>query len=127
MDEIDYDLFTKIDLRVGEIISAEDVEGADKLLCLKIDIGSITKTIFAGIKKFYEPESLLGKKIIVVNNLKSRKMKFGESEGMLLAADNNEKVYLIEIDKDVINGAKIRWQEELYLLKKIIVLDVRYV
>ena len=127
MDEIDYDLFSKIDLRVGEIISAEDVEGADKLLCLKIDIGSITKTIFAGIKKFYEPESLLGKKIIIVNNLKSRKMKFGESEGMLLAADNNEKVYLIEIDKDVINGAKIRWQEELYLLKKIIVLDVRYV
>ena len=127
MDEIDYDLFSKIDLRVGEIISAEDVEGADKLLCLKIDIGSITKTIFAGIKKFYEPESLLGKKIIIVNNLKSRKMKFGESEGMLLAADNDEKVYLIEIDKDVINGAKIRWLEELYLLKKIIVLDVRYV
>jgi len=127
MDEIDYDLFTKIDLRVGEIISAEDVEGADKLLCLKIDIGSITKTIFAGIKKFYEPESLLGKKIIIVNNLKSRKMKFGESEGMLLAADNDEKVYLIEIDKDVINGAKIRWLEELYLLKKIIALDVRYV
>ena len=60
------------------------------------------------IKKFYEPESLLGKKIIIVNNLKSRKMKFGESEGMLLAADNDEKVYLIEIDKDVINGAKIR-------------------
>ena len=108
MDEIDYDLFSKIDLRVGEIISAEDVEGADKLLCLKIDIGSMTKTIFAGIKKFYEPKSLLGKKIIIVNNLKSRKMKFGESEGMLLAADNDEKVYLIEIDKDVINGAKIR-------------------
>ena len=127
MDEIDYDLFSKIDLRVGEIISAEDVEGADKLLCLKIDIGSITKTIFAGIKKFYEPESLLGKKIIIVNNLKSRKMKFGESEGMLLAADNDEKIYLIEIDKDVINGAKIRWLEELYLLKKIIALDVRYV
>ena len=127
MDEIDYDLFSKIDLRVGEIISAEDVEGADKLLCLKIDIGSITKTIFAGIKKFYEPESLLGKKIIIVNNLKSRKMKFGESEGMLLAADNDEKVYLIEIDKDVINGAKIRWLEELYLLKKIIALDVKYV
>ena len=127
MDEIDYDLFSKIDLRVGEIISAEDVEGADKLLCLKIDIGSITKTIFAGIKKFYEPESLLGKKIIIVNNLKSRKMKFGESEGMLLAADNDEKVYLIEIDKDVINGAKIRWQEGLCLLKKIIALDVRYV
>ena len=127
MDEIDYDLFSKIDLRVGEIISAEDVEGADKLLCLKIDIGSITKTIFAGIKKFYKPESLLGKKIIIVNNLKSRKMKFGESEGMLLAADNDEKVYLIEIDKDVINGAKIRWLEELYLLKKIIALDVRYV
>ena len=127
MDEIDYDLFSKIDLRVGEIISAEDVEGADKLLCLKIDIGSITKTIFAGIKKFYEPESLLGKKIIIVNNLESRKMKVGESEGMLLAADNDEKVYLIEIDKDVINGAKIRWLEELYLLKKIIALDVRYV
>ena len=127
MDEIDYDLFSKIDLRVGEIISAEDVEGADKLLCLKIDIGSITKTIFAGIKKFYEPENLLGKKIIIVNNLKSRKMRFGESEGMLLAADNDEKVYLIEIDKDVINGAKIRWQEGLCLLKKIIALDVRYV
>ena len=127
MDEIDYDLFSKIDLRVGEIISAEDVEGADKLLCLKIDIGSITKTIFAGIKKFYEPENLLGKKIIIVNNLKSRKMRFGESEGMLLAADNDEKVYLIEIDKGVINGAKIRWQEKLCLLKKIIALDVRYV
>ena len=74
MDEIDYDLFSKKDLRVGEIISAEDVEGADKFLCLKIDIGSITKTIFAGIKKFYEPENLLGKKIIIVKQLPRNSM-----------------------------------------------------
>lgn len=80
------DDFAKVDLRVATVLHAETVEGADKLLRLRVDIGSEQRTIFAGIRHSYRPEDLVGKQVIVVANLQPRKMRFGVSEGMLLAA-----------------------------------------
>lgn len=84
--QIDIDAFGKVDLRVATVLQAETVEGADRLLRLKVDIGNEQRTIFAGIRQSYAPDDLLGKQVIVVANLQPRKMRFGVSEGMLLAA-----------------------------------------
>jgi len=84
--EITIDDFAKVDLRVATVIQAETVEGADKLLRLRVDIGSEERTVFAGIRESYEPDDLIGKQVIVVANLKPRKMRFGVSEGMILAS-----------------------------------------
>lgn len=98
----------KIELKVGKIVEAQLVEGADKLLQLKVDLGEgRLRNIFAGIKKFYEPQNLLGKKVVVVANLKPRKMKFGISEGMILAAGEQE-LSLIIPEKDIEVGARLR-------------------
>lgn len=87
-DEITFDDFAKVDLRIGVVKSAEFVEGADKLLRLKVDIGREIQ-IFAGVRKAYpEPEALVGKRVLCVANLKPRKMRFGMSEGMLLATSD---------------------------------------
>lgn len=99
--------FQKIDLRVATILEARDVEGADKLLCLRITLGAEERTIFAGIKKQYRPEDLVGKQIIVIANLKPRQMKFGTSEGMLLAASGPEGVFLLSPDQGAVTGQKI--------------------
>lgn len=108
-DEINYEEFSKVDLRVGEIIKAEEVEGADKLLKLDVDIGELgKKEIFAGIKKFYNPDSLIGLKVIIVVNLKPKTMKFGTSSGMALAADSDGKIIIINADKSIINGSKVK-------------------
>ena len=82
---INFDEFINVDLRVARIVDAKDVEEADKLLEIRVDIGSEQRTIFAGIKGYYDPSELIGKLIVVVANLKPRKMRFGVSEGMLLA------------------------------------------
>jgi methionyl-tRNA synthetase len=84
--EITIDDFSKVDLRVATVIQAETVEGADKLLRLRVDIGREERTVFAGIRESYDPDDLLGKQVIVVANLKPRKMRFGVSEGMILAS-----------------------------------------
>ena len=84
--EIDIDAFSRVDLRVATVLQAETVEGADRLLRLRVDVGNEQRTIFAGIRQSYAPEDLLGKQVIVVANLQPRKMRFGVSEGMLLAA-----------------------------------------
>ena len=84
--EITIDDFSKVDLRVATVLQAETVEGADKLLRLRVDIGSEERTVFAGIRESYEPHDLVGKQVIVVANLKPRKMRFGVSEGMILAS-----------------------------------------
>ncbi len=84
--EITIDEFAKVDLRVATVLAAEIVEGADKLLQLRVDIGSEERTVFAGIRESYDPKELVGKQVIVVANLKPRKMRFGTSEGMILAA-----------------------------------------
>ena len=83
---ISIDDFNKLDLRVAKIVKAEHVEGADKLLKLTLDVGGTTRTVFAGIKSAYAPEKLEGQLAVVVANLAPRKMKFGLSEGMVLAA-----------------------------------------
>ena len=107
--EIEYDDFLKVDLRVGEIIEAYDVDGADKLLRLKIDIGELGITeVFAGIKKFYKAEDLVGLKTVVVTNLKPKTMKFGTSSGMVLAADSNGEIIIINADNKIKNGSRIK-------------------
>jgi methionyl-tRNA synthetase len=112
--EIEYDDFIKIDLRVAKIITAEHVEGADKLLKLDLDIGldksggPITRTVFSGIKSAYDPEELVGKLTVVVANLKPRKMKFGLSEGMILAAGpGGEDIWLIEANYGAQPGMRV--------------------
>ena len=112
--EIEYDDFIKIDLRVAKIITAEHVEGADKLLKLNLDIGldksggPITRTVFSGIKSAYDPEELVGKLTVVVANLKPRKMKFGLSEGMILAAGpGGEDIWLIEANYGAQPGMRV--------------------
>ena len=108
MDEINIDDFTKLDLRVAKITSAEAVEEADKLIKINLNIGDFgEKTVFAGIKKFYNPQDLIGKLVVCVNNLKSREMKFGTSEGMILASSNDEGVFLIGSDSGAKPGDKV--------------------
>ena len=85
-DTISFDDFAKIDLRIARIIKAEHVEKADKLLQLTLDLGGETRNVFAGIKSAYAPEDLQGKLTVMVANLAPRKMRFGVSEGMVLAA-----------------------------------------
>ena len=80
-----YDDFAKLDLRVGTIVAAEKVPKADKLLKLQVDLGFETRTIVSGIAEHFQPEHITGKQVVVVANLKPRQMKFGLSEGMILA------------------------------------------
>ncbi len=86
VEQIEFADFAKVDLRIAKIVNAEQVEGADKLIQLTLDIGGETRNVFAGIKAAYSPEALIGKHTVMVANLKPRKMKFGMSEGMVLAA-----------------------------------------
>ena len=108
MDNITFDDFMKLDLRVAEIKACEDVPGADKLYKLIIDLGE-ERTIVAGIKPYYTKEELIGKKIAVVVNLEPRKLRGIESHGMLLAASTEDKssVVLLTLDRDITNGSKI--------------------
>ena len=85
-EEISYDAFAKVDLRVARIVKAAHVDGADKLLHLTLDLGGETRSVFAGIKSAYTPEELEGRLTVMVANLAPRKMRFGVSEGMVLAA-----------------------------------------
>ena len=97
-----------IDLRIARIANAEHVEGADKLLKLTLDIGTETRTVFAGIKAAYQPEHLIGKMTVMVANLKARKMKFGMSEGMVLAAGpGGEELYILEPHEGAKPGMKV--------------------
>lgn len=109
-DIITFDDFAKIDLRIVEIIAAEHVQGADKLLRLTLDLGDgASKQVFAGIKDAYSPEELVGKLTVMVANLAPRKMKFGISEGMVLAAGPGGKdIWLLEPDKGAKPGMKIK-------------------
>ncbi len=106
---INIDQFSAVDLRVAKIIKADDVEGADKLLQLTLDVGDLgTRNVFAGIKSAYKPEDLTDKYIVLVNNLEPRKMKFGISEGMVLASSNDDGIYLVSPDEGAKPGMKVR-------------------
>ncbi|WNB75951.1 methionine--tRNA ligase [Methylomonas koyamae] len=106
---IEIDDFAKIDLRVARIVKAEAVEGAEKLLQLTVDLGSETRNIFAGIKSAYTPEQLEGKLTVVVANLQPRKMRFGTSEGMVLAAGPGGKdIFVLSPDQGAQPGMRIK-------------------
>ncbi len=107
---IEFGDFEKLDLRVAKIINVEEIEGADKLWKLSLNVGELgERTICAGIKQHYSSEELIGKKIIIVANLTPRKMRGVESQGMLLAAsdDEHEKVVLLSVDKEIENGSGV--------------------
>ncbi|MGD8926123.1 MAG: methionine--tRNA ligase, partial [Thioalkalispiraceae bacterium] len=107
--EIEFDDFAKVDLRIAKIVKAEHVEGADKLLQLTLDIGDQTKNVFAGIKSAYQPEDLEGKLTVMVANLKPRKMRFGISEGMVLAAGPGGKdLWILHPDEGAKPGMKVK-------------------
>ncbi len=108
MGEIEFSDWEKLDFRIGEIKSVEDHPKADKLYVLNVDIGGKEITLVAGIREYYKKEDLIGKKIVVFTNLKPAVLRGIKSEGMLLAAENDGKVILLTVDKDIDNGAKIR-------------------
>ena len=107
---INIDDFMKVDLRVAKVIEASHVEGADKLVALKLDVGQMgQKNVFAGIKSAYEPSQLEGKLVVMVQNLAPRKMKFGLSEGMILAAsDSDGGIFVLSPDNGAQPGQKIK-------------------
>jgi|SRR3989338_2421251 len=104
---ISFEDFQKLDLRVGRVLEAERVEGSEKLLKLKIDIGSEQRQIIAGVGINYSPEEMANRDVVVIVNLEPRTLMGLESQGMLLAADNEGPVLLMT-DREVPPGAKIR-------------------
>ncbi|MEY8768063.1 methionine--tRNA ligase [Francisella philomiragia] len=106
--ECTFDDFMKVDLRVARIAEASHVEGADKLLKLILDLGGVTKQVFAGIKSAYKPEDLVGKHTVMVANLAPRKMKFGMSEGMVLAASDGKGIYILEPHEGAQPGMRVK-------------------
>jgi len=105
--EIGYDDFIKVDLRVARIEKAEPVEGAEKLLRLTLDLGSESRQVLSGIKAAYNPEELEGRLTIMVANLAPRKMRFGVSEGMVLAAGDKKGIYLLSPDSGAVPGMRV--------------------
>ncbi len=109
VEQISIDDFARVDLRVARIESAQAVEGADKLLRLVVDLGGETRTVFAGIRQAYEPARLEGRLTVVVANLEPRKMRFGTSEGMVLAAGpGGEDIFLLAPDAGAEPGMKVK-------------------
>jgi len=105
---IGIDTFTQVDLRVGQIVLAERVPNADKLLRLEVDLAEAEpRQLLAGIAEWYAPESLIGQKIIVVSNLQPRRMRGLESRGMLLAADAEGRPMLATVPAETPNGARL--------------------
>jgi len=105
---IGIDEFTKVQLRIAEVLAASTVEGSDKLLKLTLGLGDTQRTVFSGIRKSYSPESLIGKRVVLVANLAPRKMRFGISEGMVLCAtDENDRVFLLTADDGAAGGMPI--------------------
>lgn len=101
--------FLKTDLRVAEVKQAEKVEGADKLLKLQVEIAGVPRQIVAGIAQHYKPEELVGRKVVVVANLKPAKIRGVESNGMLLAASNETGLSIVTLDRpDLATGAKVK-------------------
>ncbi len=107
-EECTFDDFMKVDLRVGKVLEAAIVEGADRLINLKIDIGGEIRNVLAGIRSAYEPETLVGRHVVVAANLKPRKMKFGTSEGMVLAAGpGGKEIFVISADDGAEPGMRV--------------------
>jgi len=109
MDNVKFEDWAKLDLRVAEILEAEEVEGADKLYKLKVDLGTETRTLMAGLKQHYSKDDLEGKRCIVFTNLEPRTIRGVESKGMVLAAVNGDgsEVKLINPNGDIELGSKV--------------------
>ncbi len=105
---ISFEDFQKIDLRVAKIIEAKRVEGSEKLLKLIVDLGNEKRQLVAGIAKYYRPEDLIGKEIVVVANLEPKKIMGIESQGMLLAANLNGEPVILIPEKEVPPGTKVK-------------------
>lgn len=106
---INFDDFSKVELKVGTVTDAEDVEGSEKLIKLKIDLGEEEpRQILAGVKQWYSPKDFVGKQVIVVSNLEPRTMMSLESQGMMLAADSKGGPVFLTLPKKVPPGTKIR-------------------
>lgn len=108
-DPIKYEDFAKIELRVAKVLEARPHPNADKLMLLQVDVGDVQKQIVAGIRQHYTPENLVGKLIVIVNNLEPAMLRGEASNGMLLAATSGEKVILLTVDDpSCIVGARIK-------------------
>ena len=107
MDQVAYDDFAKLDIRIGTITVAGPVEGADKLLRLEVDLGSEARQIAAGIAQWYAPETLVGKQVPILTNLEPRTIRGIESHGMMLAA-GDEQAYLLHPDQPLEPGTEVR-------------------
>jgi len=107
-DEITIDDFAKIDLRVAKVLECEKVKGSNKLLKLQVDLGGEKRQILSGISKYFTPEEMVGKNVVIVANLKPAKLMGHESKGMILAAENGENLSLVTIDKELPTGSKVR-------------------
>jgi methionyl-tRNA synthetase len=105
---ITYDDFSKLDLRVATVLSAREHPNADKLLLLRIRVGDEEKQIVAGIRQYYQPEDLVDRQIVVVNNLQEAVLRGEESQGMLLAASDGDAAVLLRPDRDCEPGASIK-------------------
>lgn len=106
---ISIDDFMKVDLRVARVVTAEHVEGAEKLVKLILDIGTEQRQVFAGIKAHYDPAQLQGRLVVMVANLAPRKMRFGESQGMVLAASGDGSgVFLLDADSGAEPGMRVK-------------------
>jgi len=107
-EQITIEEFSRLDIRVGQIIEAEKMADTKKLLKLKIDLGNEERTVVAGIAEHYETHEIIGKKVLVLTNLKPVKLRGVTSEGMILAASDGEKMVLTAVDGDIKSGAKVR-------------------
>lgn len=107
-NQISIEDFAKVDLRVAEVLAAKKVEKADKLLELTVSLGQDTRTVVAGIAKYYDPQELVGKKVVLVANLKPAKLRGITSQGMILAASDENGLGLLTLDRDVSTGAKVK-------------------
>ena len=107
MSEISLEEFKKIELRVAKILDAQEIPGADKIWKLSIDVGTEKKEIVAGVKVFYSKEALIGRSVIVVNNLAPAVIRGVESRGMLLAAKDGSALTLLSIEKELPAGSQV--------------------
>ena len=107
--EVLYDDFMKLDLRVAEVLKAEKMKNADKLLKLQVDIGSEKRQIISGIAEYYQPEDLVGKKVICITNLKPVKLRGEMSEGMILSGEDEKgNLSLATVEKSLPNGSVVK-------------------
>ncbi len=109
-EQIDFEDFAKIDIRVAKIVNAEEIPESEKLIKLELEVGKEKRQVLAGVKKWYKPDDLIGLKTLFLANLKPRKMMGMESQGMLMAIDtkDDEKPILIRLADDVVSGDLVR-------------------